>query len=89
MRYIRKLALLFFIGTLISCSEVSKNDVVTKDRPNFIVVFVDDQGYQDLGCYGSPLIETPHIDRMASEGIRFTDFYVQPVCGPSRAALRT
>lgn len=58
-------------------------------RPNFVIVFADDQGYQDLGCYGSPDILTPRIDAMASEGIRFTSFYAQTVCGPSRDALMT
>jgi arylsulfatase A-like enzyme len=60
-----------------------------QDRPNFIVIFTDDQGYQDLGCYGSPDIKTPRIDRMADEGMRFTNFYAQTVCGPSRGALMT
>ncbi len=59
------------------------------EKPNFIIVFTDDQGYQDVGCYGSPLIRTPRLDRMAAEGVRFTDFYAQTVCGPSRAALMT
>jgi len=60
------------------------------DRPpNFIIFFTDDQGYNDVGCFGSPLIRTPNFDRMAAEGTRFTDFYVQPVCGVSRAALMT
>ena len=60
------------------------------DRPNFVVIFTDDQGYQDLGCFGSPDIETPNIDRMADEGVRLTDFYVsQAVCSASRAALLT
>jgi len=58
--------------------------------PNFIIIFADDQGYRDLGCYGSPNIKTPNIDRMAKEGVRFTDFYVgAPICSPSRAALMT
>ena len=57
--------------------------------PNFVIVFTDDQGYNDLGVYGSPNIRTPRIDRMAAEGMRFTDFYVSPICSPSRAALLT
>jgi arylsulfatase A-like enzyme len=59
-------------------------------RPNIIVIFADDLGYSDLGCYGSPTIRTPRLDRMASEGLRFTDFYAAAeVCTPSRAALLT
>ncbi len=62
---------------------------VAQETPNFILIMTDDQGYGDLGSYGSPHIRTPRIDRMAAEGIRFTDFYAQPFCGPSRAALMT
>jgi arylsulfatase A-like enzyme len=58
-------------------------------RPNIVVVFTDDQGYGDLGCYGSQTLRTPRIDRLASEGTRFTSFYAQVVCGPSRSALLT
>ena len=61
----------------------------SKRPPNFVIIFVDDLGYQDVGCFGSPLIETPNVDRMAAEGTKFTSFYVQPVCTPSRAALLT
>ncbi len=60
------------------------------DKPNFIIIFADDQGYQDVGCFGSPNINTPNLDRMASEGMKFTDFYsAASVCSPSRAALLT
>ncbi len=66
--------------------------VLGQDRslPNFVIIFNDDQGYQDLGCYGSPNIDTPNIDRLASEGMRFTDFYsAYCVCSASRASLLT
>jgi arylsulfatase A-like enzyme len=58
-------------------------------KPNFIIIFTDDQGYQDVGCFGSPNIKTPNLDKMAAEGMRLTSFYAQTVCGPSRAALMT
>lgn len=60
------------------------------ERPNIIVILVDDQGYYDLGCYGATEVETPRIDRLAGEGIRFTDYYAAaPICSPSRAGLLT
>jgi arylsulfatase A-like enzyme len=63
---------------------------VTAEKPNVIIIFADDQGYGDLSCFGSTLVETPHIDRMAEEGRRLTNFMVaSPVCTPSRAALLT
>jgi arylsulfatase A-like enzyme len=61
----------------------------TPRRPNFLVIFTDDQGYGDLGCYGSETLRTPRIDQLAKEGTRFTSFYAQVVCGPSRSALLT
>jgi len=61
-----------------------------KDKPNIIIFFTDDQGYGDLGCYGASGFKTPHLDYLAEEGIRFSDFYVAAsVCTPSRAALLT
>ncbi|MCH1502294.1 MAG: sulfatase, partial [Verrucomicrobiales bacterium] len=60
------------------------------NKPNFIIIFTDDQGYGDLSCFGSKTIKTPNIDRLASEGRKFTNFMVaSPVCTPSRAALLT
>jgi arylsulfatase A len=57
--------------------------------PNIVVIFTDDQGYGDLGSYGSPTIRTPVLDRLAHEGQRWTSFYAAPVCTPSRAQLLT
>jgi len=58
--------------------------------PNIVLVFTDDQGYGDLACYGSSVIDTPNVDRIAAEGIRFTDFYAsQAVCSSSRVSLLT
>lgn len=63
---------------------------IAAEKPNIVIVLNDDQGYQDLGCYGSPDIKTPQVDQLAREGMRFTDFYVaSPVCSASRAALLT
>jgi arylsulfatase A len=60
------------------------------EKPNVVLIFADDLGYADLACYGAPRIRTPHLDRLAREGVRFTDFYTaQPVCSASRAALLT
>ena len=63
--------------------------VADDEKPNFVVIFTDDQGYQDVGCFGSPDIRTPRLDAMAAEGMKFTSFYAQSICGPSRAALMT
>ena len=58
--------------------------------PNFVIIFTDDLGYGDLSCFGNPIIKTPHLDRMATEGQKWTQFYVAaPVCTPSRAGLMT
>ena len=59
-----------------------------KRPPNFVLIFMDDQGYEDVGVFGSKTINTPHLDNMAKEGMKFTDFYsLAPVCSPSRAGL--
>ena len=73
------------------CSQQISFADETKDTvPNIIIIFVDDQGYYDLGCYGAREFSTPRIDRMATEGVRFTDYYAAaPICSPSRAGLLT
>ena len=83
--FVISLFMLFF--SYASCHPTKGGEI--RDQKNYIIVFTDDQGYQDLGCFGSPDIKTPNIDRMAREGMKFTDFYAQPLCGPSRAALLT
>lgn len=75
-------AFLFSILLVVPCAAAR--------TPNFVIVFADDLGYGDLSCYGHPTIRTPHLDRMAAEGLRLTQFYVgECVCTPSRAALLT
>ena len=77
------LFIVLLVWTLGSVAQSSK-------KPNIIIIFNDDLGYQDLGCYGSPNIKTPRVDQMAKEGMKFTDFYAaSPVCSASRAALLT
>ncbi|GAB4248235.1 MAG: sulfatase [Acidobacteriota bacterium] len=78
---------ILLLGTLASCREKPQAE---SEQPNFIVIFADDLGYGDLGCFGHPTIRTPNLDRLAYEGQRWTNFYVAaPVCTPSRAALLT
>ena len=61
----------------------------TDDRPNVILILTDDQGYGDLGCHGNEIIRTPNLDRLHAESTRLTDFHVNPLCAPTRAALMT
>src|SRR3954470_23112576 len=58
-------------------------------RPNILLVVNDDQGYGDASCYGSKDLQTPHFDALASGGVRFTQFRVNPLCAPTRASLLT
>jgi len=68
----------------------AKAGTPNQPRPNIVIIFADDLGYGDVGCYGAKGFATPNLDRMAAEGARFTDFYVAaPSCTPSRAALLT
>ncbi|MDP6448313.1 MAG: sulfatase-like hydrolase/transferase, partial [Pirellulaceae bacterium] len=60
-----------------------------KEKPNLVLIFIDDMGYGDIGPYGSKLNRTPNLDRMAREGRKLTSFYAAPVCSASRAQLLT
>ncbi|MDA1163575.1 MAG: sulfatase-like hydrolase/transferase, partial [Planctomycetota bacterium] len=71
-------------------SLISSSPAAQSDSPNIVVIFCDDLGYGDLGCFGHPTIKTPNLNQMAAEGVRLTQFYsASPVCTPSRAALMT
>ena len=80
----------FFLIFCLFLITVSCNNLNNESRPNFIVIFVDDLGYGDLGSYGHPTIKTPTLDKLAYEGQKWTQFYsASSVCTPSRAALLT
>ena len=79
-------------GSLASAKPIAAASGAQRGRrpPNVLVVYLDDLGYGDLGCYGSPTIRTPHLDQLARQGTLFTQGYSgAPVCTPSRAALLT
>jgi arylsulfatase A-like enzyme len=78
--------------TLCGCAGAARRDVAVSsgDKPNIVLMFIDNIGYGDLGCYGNKVVKTPRIDRFAREGARCTDFYIgSPSCMPSRGALLT
>ena len=82
--FVKKFLLFIILFNFYSCSKNEKDDY------NFIIVFVDDMGYGDVGSYGHPTIKTPNLDMMSNEGQKWTQFYsASSVCTPSRAALLT
>jgi arylsulfatase A-like enzyme len=73
---------------LVSCTQTKQQQ--NNKTPNVVIIFIDDEGYGDVGCYGATGFETPNLDQIASKGMRFTNFYsAQPVCSASRAGLLT
>jgi arylsulfatase A-like enzyme len=85
----RLLISLFSAYCLLSLARL-RAEALSENRPNVILILVDDFGWGDLGCYGNTLVKTPHLDQMAREGTRFTQFYAaSPICSPSRCGLLT
>jgi arylsulfatase A len=83
-------SVVLFVATAFAQAALAADDRPRGDHPNVVIIFCDDLGYGDLGCFGHPTIRTPNLDRMAQEGQRWTDFYVAAsVCTPSRSALMT
>lgn len=80
----------FLVTTIFAVAPATAPTAIARPRPNVIFVLTDDLGYSDIGCYGATRVRTPHIDRLAAEGIRFTDFHTAAsICSPSRAAFLT
>ncbi|MDP6445412.1 MAG: sulfatase-like hydrolase/transferase [Pirellulaceae bacterium] len=89
LRRFNKAGLALFAGVLLWCGPALL-EAASDDPPNIVFIFIDDQGYYDLGCYGAAEVKTPRIDAMAEAGTRFTDYYAAaPICSPSRAGLLT
>lgn len=78
-----------FLATAALACSAQAADVAPPARPNVVLIFIDDMGYGDIGPFGSTANRTPHLDRMAKEGMKFTSFYAAPVCSVSRAQVMT
>jgi arylsulfatase A-like enzyme len=84
----KRILLLAFL-ILLPCNTFAASAASVESQPNIVLIFADDLGYGDLGCYGLKTAKTPNLDHLATEGTRYTSFYAQQVCGPSRMALLT
>jgi arylsulfatase len=88
--YTRIFFAVFYVAVLIhyGCDPAGE-DTVAEERPNVLLIMTDDQGYGDIGYHGNPVIKTPNLDALAAKSTRLNDFYVAPVCAPTRASLMT
>ncbi len=87
-RQFLKLATVAGCGVLSGCMRQTARLTAKTDKPNILFILIDDMGWKDIGCSGSTYYDTPHIDKLASEGIRFLNAYsAAPVCTPSRGAI--
>ncbi len=80
------------LSVVFLCSFVAvetRADALSGKRPNILFLLTDDQGYGDISAHGNPVLKTPHLDKLRSEALRFTDFHVSPTCAPTRSALLT
>src|SRR5690554_7955072 len=90
MKYLKLIAPVFFMFLFFGCKEERKGTEKVEKRPNIVFILVDDLGARDLGITGSTFYETPNVDRIAEEGMVFTQGYAASrVCSPSRASIMT
>ena len=81
--FIRAVAILVFtLG-----AQIARSEPLQARRPNIVFLLMDDQGYGDFSCNGNPILRTPNMDRLGTNGVRFSDFHVSPTCSPTRSAL--
>src|SRR5688500_17836804 len=84
------LAILSLSAATVPAQPAPAPPAAAKPKPIILFVFIDDMGYRDLSCFGGTRVKTPEIDRLAADGLRFTQFYVSsPICSPSRVAVMT
>ena len=86
MSIMRSLSAAFFSCSLVLAVGTSHAAAEENQSLNYVVIFVDDLGYGDLGCHGNPVLKTPHLDRLYHQSVRLADYHVAPTCSPTRAA---
>ncbi|MFM8577212.1 MAG: sulfatase-like hydrolase/transferase [Planctomycetaceae bacterium] len=77
------------LGVLFACLSATAHAAAPSGRPNVVIVITDDQGYGELSCHGNPVLQTPNLDRLHRESVRFVDFHVAPMCTATRGQLMT